>query len=78
VGGVHCVWWLTTDCGCPECCTFRAGEKYTSLEVVLNMLAEKEKKKTTDLNPHRDIVTSLLCKQPMRSEGGSRFSGTRS
>jgi hypothetical protein len=24
--GVHCVWWLTTGCGCPECCTFRAGD----------------------------------------------------
>ena len=38
-------WWLTTDSGCPECCTFRAGEKYTSWVVVLNMLAEKKKEK---------------------------------
>ena len=45
VAGVHCVWWLTTLCGCPECCTFRAGKKYTSWVVVLNMLAGKKKEK---------------------------------
>jgi len=25
----------------------------------------EEKEKLTDLDPHRDIVTSLLCKQPL-------------
>ena len=40
--------------------------------VVLNLLAEEEKKMFTEPDDSLNFDVLLLCKQPMRSEGVSR------
>jgi hypothetical protein len=53
------------------------GEKYTSLEIVLNMLAEKKKEKP----PGRTLFLALclvLCEQPNNVRAVAANGGTRS
>jgi len=79
--------WVFTGCGGWSLCVVglwlswvlyvSGGEKYTILEVVLNRLAGKKKEELTDLDPHRDIVTSLLCEQPNNVRAVAANGGTR-
>jgi hypothetical protein len=40
-------------------------DAFTSLLITGFSWHGKKKEELTDLDPHRDIVTSLLCKQPL-------------
>ena len=44
---------------------------------VPKLVGGEEKKKTTGLKDSLDFGSSLLCEQPMRSEGGSREAVSR-